>query len=56
MKKTYLSPEAEVLAFAKEDVITASGDSIFDWHLPTIDLGTDGGDISWSEDNEVLKM
>ena len=56
MKKIYLSPKAEVIAFAKEDVITASGDSIFDWHLPTIDLGADGGDVNWSEDGEVLKM
>ena len=56
MKKTYVSPEAELLTFAKEDVITASGDEIFDWHLPTIDLGADGGDINWSEDKDVLKM
>ena len=56
MKKNYISPEAEVLTFAKEDVITASGDQIFDWHLPTIDLGANGGDINWSEDSDVLKM
>ena len=55
MKKLYISPEAEILTFAKEDVITASGDSIFDWHLPSIDLGANG-DINWSEDGEVLKM
>ena len=56
MKKAYVSPEAELLAFAKEDVITASGDQIFDWHLPTIDLGANGGGINWSEDSDVLKM
>ena len=45
---------AEVLTFAKEDVITASGDQIFDWQLPTIDLGS--GNMNWSEDSDVLKM
>ena len=56
MKRNYISPTAEILAFAREDVITASGDTIFDWQLPTVDLGADGGDVNWSEDNEVLKM
>ena len=48
MKKTkYVAPEAEVLTFAKEDVITSSG-NLFDWDLPTIDLGD--GNWTWSED------
>jgi hypothetical protein len=51
MKKTYLSPEAEVLAFAKEDVITASNP--YHWDMPTIDLGGgNNGDLEWSEDGE----
>ena len=50
MKKNYIAPKAEVLAFAKEDVITASGDTLFDWDMPSIDLGGDGW--SWSEDGE----
>ena len=54
--KNYISPKAELLIFAKEDVITASGDQLFDWQLPTVDLGANGGDINWSEDDEVLKM
>lgn len=53
MKKNYVAPMAEVVTFAKEDVITASGDQIFDWHLPMIDLG---GDMSWSEDGDAFKM
>ena len=53
MKKNYVAPKAEVVSFAKEDVITASGDSVFDWDMPTIDLG---GDWVWSEDSEALKM
>ena len=54
MKKNYEAPKAEVVSFAKEDVITASGgNSIFDWDMPTIDLG---GDWVWSEDSEALKM
>ena len=56
MKKLYISPEAEILTFAKEDVITASGDSIFDWHLPSVNVSADGDDMNWSEDGEVLKM
>ena len=56
MKKTYLSPKAEVITFAKEDVITSSG-FLFDWDLPSIDLGGNGdGDWSWSEDGDVLKL
>ena len=53
MKKNYIAPKAEVVSFAKEDVITASGDMAFDWDMPTIDLG---GDWVWSEDSEALKM
>ena len=53
MKKNYIAPKAEVISFAKEDVITASGDTIFDWDMPTIDLG---GDWVWSEDSDALKM
>ena len=53
MKKNYIAPKAEVVSFAKEDVITASGDTVFDWDMPTIDLG---GDWVWSEDSEALKM
>ena len=52
-KKNYLSPKAEVVTFAKEDVITSSG-FLFDWGLPSIDLG--GNDWNFSEDSEVLKM
>lgn len=47
MKKKYVSPKAEVVTFAKEDVITSSG-FLFDWNLPSIDLGGDGW--QWSED------
>jgi hypothetical protein len=53
MKKNYIAPKAEVVSFAKEDVITASGDTVFDWDMPTIDLG---GDWVWSEDGGALKM
>jgi hypothetical protein len=53
MKKNYIAPKAEVISFAKEDVITASGDTVFDWDMPTIDLG---GDWVWSEDGGALKM
>ena len=52
MKKNYIAPKAEVVTFAKEDVITASN-TIFDWDMPTVDLG---GDWVWSEDSEALKM
>ena len=54
MKKKYVAPEAEVVTFAKEDVITSSG-FIFDWDLPTVDLGG-GGDWIWSEDGTTLKL
>ena len=53
MKKNYVAPKAVVVSFAKEDVITASGDTVFDWDMPTIDLG---GDWVWSEDSGALKM
>ena len=46
MKKTYTAPKAEVVTFAKEDVITTSG-FIFNWETPSIDLG--GGNWSWDE-------
>ena len=49
MKKNYIVPEAEVVAFAKEDVITASnGETLFDWETPSIDLG--GSNWSWSDE------
>ena len=47
MKKTYTAPVAEVVTFAKEDVITSSG-TLNDWNLPTVDLG---GDYTWGEAN-----
>ena len=52
MKKNYDAPKAEVVTFAKEDVITSSG-FLFDWELPSIDLGGDGW--TWSEDG-VFKV
>lgn len=55
MKKVYVSPEAEILAFAKEDVITASGP--FDWNTPTTDAMGDGnGDWEWSEDGNSFNF
>ena len=48
--KNYVAPEAEVLTFAKEDVITSSGP--FDWNTPSIDLGGGNGDWEWSEDGD----
>ena len=54
MKKNYDAPKAEVVAFAKEDVITASsGNTLFDWETPSIDLGGDGW--TWNEDG-VFKI
>ena len=53
MKKNYLAPEAEVVTFAKEDVITSSG-FLFDWDLPTTDLGDDN--CTWEENSEVYTM
>ena len=52
MKKIYNAPEAELVLFAKEDVITAS--VAFDLNLPTIDRGDAGRE--WSEDSEVFKL
>ena len=52
MKKNYLSPKAEVISFAKEDVITSSG-FLFDWDLPSIDLG---GNVNWSEDGNSFEF
>ncbi len=46
MKKTYEAPVAEVVTFAKEDVITSSG-NIFDWETPSVDLGD--GDFTWGK-------
>ena len=55
MKKNYEAPEAEVLAFAKEDVITSSG-NLLDWELPSIDLGNGDGEWEWSEDISLFKL
>ena len=54
MKKHYIAPEAEVVTFAKEDVITASGDTVFDWETPSVDLG--GSGWNWNEDGGTFKM
>ncbi len=51
MKKTYVAPEAELLTFAKEDVITASP-VLDNWNLPSIDLG----DWNWADDDTVFKI
>lgn len=48
MKKNYLAPEAEILAFAAEDVITSS------WNTPTVDVGNGDGDWDWSENGDLL--
>ena len=53
MKKNYVAPKAEVIAFAKEDVITGSGP--FEWELPEIDIGG-GGDWNFSEDATTFKF
>ena len=52
-KKEYTAPKAESIAFVKADVITASG-YLFDWNLPSVDLGGDG--FVWDENGQVLKM
>ena len=52
MKKNYIAPKAEVVTFAKEDVITSS--TIFDWTLPELDLGDSGW--FWSEDGEFFNF
>ena len=54
MKKNYVAPEAEVVTFAKEDVITSSG-FLFDWGRPPMDLGGKG-DYAWDENGEVYRM
>ena len=54
MKKNYMAPEAEVVTFAKQDVITASGDTVQDWETPSVDLG--GSGWSWNEDGGFFKM
>lgn len=55
MKKPYIAPEAEIVAFAKEDVITSSG--VIDWNTPSIDLGGNGdGDWSWGETYSSWKI
>ena len=53
MKKNYIAPKAEVVTFAKEDVITGSG-FLFDWDLPEIDLGGEGW--TWSENGGEFKL
>ena len=50
MKNNYTAPKAEVVTFAKEDVITSSG-TIFDWNLPSVDLGDK--DYTWGEENSI---
>lgn len=50
MKKPYTTPVAEIVTFAKEDVITSSG-NIFDWETPSVDLG--GGNWTWDEGTSV---
>ena len=48
MKKMYQAPKAEVLTFAKEDIITTSGNILgMDWNLPSIDLGNP--EWNWDE-------
>ena len=54
MKKTYVTPLAERVIFAKEDVITSSG-ILNDWNTPTVDVGDSNGDWNWSE-SEVLTI
>ena len=54
MKKNYLAPEAEVVTFAKEDVITSSG-YIFNWDLPQVNVGTDNN-CTWDENGEVYSF
>ena len=56
MKKTYAAPVAELLIFAKEDVITASPVGNLGWELPTIDISGSYGNHEWSEDEAVLKI
>ena len=53
MKKMYQAPKAEVLTFAKEDIITASGILNTDWNLPSIDLGNP--DWNW-DDGLIFKL
>ena len=50
MKNNYTAPKAEVVTFAKEDVITSSG-NLFDWNLPTTDLGNN--DYTWGEEKSI---
>ena len=50
MKNNYTAPKAEVVTFAKEDVITSSG-TIFDWNLPSVDLGDK--DYTWGTENST---
>ena len=53
MKKQYIAPTAEIVTFAKEDVITSSG-YIFDWNTPSVDLG--GGGFDWDPNKSPWKM
>ena len=49
MKKTYIAPNAELVSFRPEDVITSS--NVFDWETPSVDIGKDegGGNWDWGE-------
>ena len=55
MKKQYIAPEAEIVTFAKEDVITSSG-FIFDWNTPSIDLGNNNGGFDWDTSKSPWKI
>ena len=55
MKKQYSAPEAEIVTFAKEDVITSSG-FIFDWNTPSIDLGNNNGGFDWDTSKSPWKI
>ena len=51
MKKTYIAPKAELVRFAKEDVITSSG-YIFEWETPSVDVG---GGFDWDTEKSPWK-
>ena len=44
MKKTYIAPNAELVSFRPEDVITSS--NVYDWETPSVGVGGNG-DESW---------
>ena len=52
MKKTYIAPKAELVRFAKEDVITSSG-YIFEWETPSVDVG---GGFDWDTGKSPWKV